>query len=138
MYCPRGFGFLILALFLMAAPVGCSMGGRSNLDEERDPHYLEGESREASKDSSGAAEAYHRALENDPHNASAHKKLGILYSQSLDEPDAAIYHFKKLLLLRPADPHADVIKQHVLLCKQKLARQWAKLLPAVSWPPAVK
>lgn len=111
--------FLILLALLLQ---GCPSDSRSGLDEERDPHYLVGESRESSLDYQGAAEAYEKALENNPRNVAAHKKLGFLHYQRLADPSAAIYHFERVLRFRPNDDHADTIKQFIALSKQELAR----------------
>lgn len=113
---------LAVAVVLFGTLSACSFGPRTGQADERDPHYLEGESREASKDNAGAVEAYLRAIENNPRNAAAHKRLGFIYSQNPEEQDSAIYHFKKLLQLRPADPHEDLIREHITRSRQKLAQ----------------
>ncbi|MBM3821730.1 MAG: LysM peptidoglycan-binding domain-containing protein [Verrucomicrobia bacterium] len=118
----RKWKFWMLLLTASGLGAACFPMSGTGQSDERDPYFLEGEGREASKDFLGAAEAYHRAIENNPRNASAHKKLGFLFSQSLDKPDAAIYHFNKLLEYRKDDPHADVIREHVLRCRQRLAQ----------------
>ncbi|HVY72410.1 MAG TPA: LysM peptidoglycan-binding domain-containing protein [Verrucomicrobiae bacterium] len=122
MNCRRALGRVFILIVCAFTLAGCLKDGPGNLDEEKDPHYLEGLSKQNTMDFPGAAEAFQRALEANPHSASAHKKLGLLYCQQLNEPDAAIYHFRKLLQLRPNDPHADTIKQFIISCQQELAR----------------
>lgn len=121
----RGWKMLVLALWVAGIGSACNLGSRTGQSEERDPHFLEGESREASKDFKGAAEAFHRAIENNPRNASAHKRLGFLYSQQLNQPDAAIYHFQRLLEYRKSEIHKDLVNDHILRCRQRLAQTLA-------------
>lgn len=117
----RVFFTLALVPVLLGGLTGC-FPGDSTLDEEKDPHFLEGQSKVSSLDYAGAAEAFGRALQANPKSASAHKQLGLLYFEHLKEPDSAIYHFRKVLQLRPTDPHADVWKQDIESCRLDLAR----------------
>lgn len=108
-------------LIVCALAAGCQPLGTSTLDEEKDPNYLTGRSRQTTGDYRGAAAAYEKALTTNPRSAAAHKALGLIYAQHLGDPAAAIYHFQKLLELNPKDPHAEILRQHVGACKQELA-----------------
>ncbi|HWV99860.1 MAG TPA: LysM peptidoglycan-binding domain-containing protein [Candidatus Acidoferrum sp.] len=111
------------ALALLAALVlsGCVDSARSQLDDEKEPHFLAGKSRVSSMDYQGAIEAFEKALEVNPQSASAHFELAWLYELKASEPAAAIYHYDKYLKLRPHAGNADLAKQHILSCKQALA-----------------
>lgn len=111
---------LLLAGLLFS---GCLPRGNTPLDEQKDPYFLKGKSRANSLDFQGAIEAYEKALEVNPHSASAHKELGLLYYERTKDYAAAIYHFEQLLRLRPDDPLAGTIKQqYILESKRQLAR----------------
>ncbi len=85
--------------------------------------YLRGESLQNSMDYQGAVEAFLKALETNPHSSAAHKKLGILYDREEEVRDyaAAIYHYQRLLALKPEDQHANIIRDAIQNCKQELA-----------------
>jgi len=110
--------FALLAVLLLS---GCIDSARSQLDEEKEPHFLTGKSRVSTMDYQGAIEAFEKALEVNPQSASAHFELAWLYEQKEAEPAAAIYHYQKYLQLRPNAENADIAKQHILSCKQALA-----------------
>lgn len=117
--------FIRLSLLTLAACLvwtGCPPGDRK-VDEEKDSWFLLGETRQSSMDYEGAVEQFLKATYANPNSASAHKKLGILYEKELDVPDyaAAIYHYRRLLELRPDDQHADIIRDSIRACKQELA-----------------
>jgi hypothetical protein len=94
----------------------------SVLDEEKDPYFLAGRNRVNGLDYAGAVESFSKALEANPRSASAHKELGLLYYQKLNDYAAAIYHFQQLLKLRPKDPQAEFIRQNIIACTQELGR----------------
>jgi len=101
---------------------GCWAGGRSQLDEEKEPHFLVGKSRVSEMDYPGAIEAFEKALEVNPRSASAHFEVGLLYEKNKVNYAAAIYHFERFLELRSKSDYAEVVKQRILACKQELAR----------------
>lgn len=114
---------VILLLLIGVVSGGCLPDGRSPLDEQKDPYFLKGKGRVNSMDYQGAIEAFEKALEANPRSASAHKELGMLYlNERVKDHAAAIYHFERLLRLRPDDPHADMARQWIVDCKQQLAR----------------
>lgn len=116
---------VISVALICLATNGCSPSSQSQLDDEREPHYLAGKSRESAMDYRGAIKEFEESLEVNPHSAAAHLELGLLYERyEKNDSDcaAAIYHFEQYLKLRPNSGNADVIKQHILWCKQELAR----------------
>ena len=110
--------FLILGLGLG----GCLPSGRSQLDEEKDPHYLAGKSRFNALDYAGALECFEKAIEANPHSSAGHLEAGLLYEKYPPDYAAAIYHFERFLKLRPDSDYAKVVEQRILACKQELAR----------------
>jgi LysM repeat protein len=114
----RGLALLMAGLALS----GCLPSGSSQLDEEKEPHFLAGKSRVNAMDYKGAIESFEKSLEVNPRSAAAHFELGILFEKEETDPAAAIYHYGEYLKLRPGAENAEIVKQHVMSCKQELAR----------------
>lgn len=104
---------------------GCTPPSNTVRDEEKDPYVIRAMNREAALDYSGAIESYQRALEANPRSSVAHFRLAFLYIRQDSDPAAAIYHFQEFLRLRPNSEHATVIRQHIVGCKQELAKEFA-------------
>jgi tetratricopeptide (TPR) repeat protein len=90
-------------------------------DEQKEPYFLTGKARESTLDFKGAIEAFEKALEVNPHNASAHFELGLRYEKEGDY-SAAIYHFERFLKQRPDSPHADTVKDRITRNKMELSK----------------
>jgi LysM repeat protein len=114
--------FRTLPLVCVLALTGCWSSDRSQLDEEKESHYIAGKKRAGEMDYSGAIESFEKALEVNPRSASAHFELGLLYEKSEQDFAAAIYHFERFLRLRPKSDFADVAKGRILAWKQELAK----------------
>jgi LysM repeat protein len=112
----------VLALLCAVLLAGCLPSSQSQLEEENEPHYLTGKSRVSAMDYKGAVEAFEKALEVNPHSASAHLELGWLYDQKESDPAAAIYHYSHYLRQRPDAPNGETVRTRILACKQELAR----------------
>lgn len=108
----------MFALSLVAALSGCQ---QSDQDEEKEPHFVLGQSRINAMDYQGAVEAFEESLEVNPHSAAAHYQLGMLYENQESDPAAAIYHYEQYLKYDPSAENADIIRQHITGCKQQLA-----------------
>ena len=111
-----------LFLLLVMGLCGCLPSGHSPLDEEKEPHFLAGKSRVNTLDYQGAIECFEKALEANPRSALAHFEAGLLYEKHKQDHAAAIYHFERFLELRPGSGYAEVVRQHILACKQELAK----------------
>jgi LysM repeat protein len=127
------FGLCAFAVAALLAVNGCSPSEQSQLDEEKEPHFVLGKSRVNSMDYSGAIEAFGESLEVNPRSAAAHFQLACLFDTKASDPAAAIYHYQEFLRLNPKAENAEVIKQRVYSCKQQLA---ADVLPLPSAPAA--
>jgi len=114
----RGAWPLICCLALC----GCFPATQSQLDEEKEPNFLEGKSRVNALDFKGGIEAYEKALQVNSHSASAHFELGLLYEKNKQDFAAAIYHFDRFLELRPKSDYAEIVTQRIVVCKQELAK----------------
>ena len=115
-------GLFRSALFLLA---GCVLGGCLPAvpgDEEKEPYFLAGKSHVSTMDFKGAIESFERAVEVNPKSAPAHFELGWLYDQKESDPAAAIYHYERYLKLLPNSGKEEMVKAHILACKQQLAQ----------------
>jgi LysM repeat protein len=122
----------VAAAVLTGAAGGCEPG-QNSLDEEKEPHFVLGNSRVNAMDYQGAIEAFQESLEVNPRSASAHFRLACLYDTKESDPAAAIYHYQEYLRLEPKADNADVITQRIYSCKQQLA---ADVLQMPSAPAA--
>jgi len=108
-------------LFICALGIALAGCTQSDQDEEKEPHYVLGQSRINAMDYQGAVEAFEESLEVNPHSAAAHYQLAMLYENQESDPAAAIYHYQQYLKFDPQAENADIIRQHVASCKQQLA-----------------
>ncbi len=104
-------------------PCGCGFLANRAQDDQRDPHFLRGKSLAESLDYAGAVEAFEKALEANPNNASAHFELWWLYEQKLRDHAASIYHGDRFLRLRPQDPAKPRIFERRTASIQELAKE---------------
>ncbi|HWC60172.1 MAG TPA: LysM peptidoglycan-binding domain-containing protein [Verrucomicrobiae bacterium] len=114
----------LLAVLLCALVNGCVPPNQSQLDDEKEPHFIEGKRALNTMDYKGAIDEFEKAVEANPRNASAHFELGILYENPNAEPDpaAAIYHYQQFLKLRPNADTAEAVQGRIMNCKQDLAK----------------
>lgn len=114
--------FSLALLAGLLAMTGCYLSGESSVDEEKEPHFLEGKARVNSLDYAGAIESFEKALEVNPKSASAHFELGCLCDQREADPAAAVYHYEHYLKLRPNGENCERARTRIVACKQELAR----------------
>ena len=91
-------------------------------EEQRDPYYVDGEVKKRAMDYAGAAEAFEKALQNNPRSAAVHAELGLLYHEKLNQPIPALDHLDRYLQLKPDSNKSDAIRLHITACKQDLVR----------------
>jgi LysM repeat protein len=125
----------VAAAVLTGVAGGCEPG-QNSLDEEKEPHFVLGNSRVNAMDYQGAIEAFQESLEVNPRSAAAHFRLACLYDKNdtkESDPAAAIFHYQEYLRLEPKADNAEVITQRIYSCKQQLA---ADVLQMPSAPAA--
>jgi LysM repeat protein len=122
-----------LGLAVLLALNGCSPMDSSQTNEEKEPHFVLGNSRFNEMDFSGAVEAFEESLEVNPHSAQAHYRLAQIFDSKVPDPAAAIYHYQEYLKLSADVNNRDVIEQRIESCKQQLAADVLQLpsAPAV-------
>src|SRR5260370_434443 len=112
----------VWVLFFAIAPARPLPPVQRQLEEEKEPQFVEGKRRLNALDYPGAIECFEKAIAVNPRSAGAHFEAGILYEKNQQDYAAAVYHFERFLDLRPRSEYADVVKQRIVACKQELAR----------------
>ncbi len=115
----RARGQLLVWLVLLL--VGCSPIVNSPREEDH-PLILEAMAR---KDANprDAARLLDKALEANPRLARAHWELGLICLNNISNYAAAVYHFQKVLEIRPDWPHATTAKQLINNAKIELVKE---------------
>ena len=113
---------LFLFLFLSFHLAGCTQMRRGSLDEEKEPHFIDGRSRAGRYDWDGAILSFERAVQVNPDNASAHLELGVLYDTRKRDFISALYHYNRHLLLRTNSPLAAVVQDKMKGCTRELSK----------------
>src|SRR5205814_9789925 len=111
-----------LPAFFYLLIAGCSPLAETQTDEQKDPYLQTGKNRRKSLDYKGAIESFEKALEANPRSASAHYELAVIYDEHDNDYAAALYHYNRVLQLRPNSYPADNARQRIEVCKQELAK----------------
>jgi tetratricopeptide (TPR) repeat protein len=121
---------LLLLGGLLLAWAGCTDSERlSSAAEVDEPAYREGQALLKTGRRQEALNAFLKVIERRGDEApESHLEVGLLYLQHINDPPAAIYHFKKYLALRPNSPQASLVKQRI----DAAMRDFARTLPAQS------
>lgn len=125
--CHRLLACLSVGLAVLAFS-GCSANDRLSYANEMDePAYRQGESLLKTGRKQEALSAFLKVIEKRGDDApESHLNVGLLYLQHINDPLAAIYHFKKYLALRPNSPQAPLVRQRI----DAAIREFARTLPA--------
>lgn len=128
-------GRFLLAVLSLNFAAGCSPNDSDQLDEEREPHFVQGNNEFNAFNYPAAIEDFQQSLEVNPHSAKAHYRLAQLFDTKEPDMAAAIYHYQEYLRLDPQAENKDLINQRISTCKQQLA---ADVLQLPSSPTSVK
>ncbi len=118
--------WLTAALLLLVA--GCDRGDGPSLSSETDePGYRQGQQLAKQGRTQEALSSYLKVIAKRGDAApESHLETGLIYLQSIKDPLAAIYHFRKYLELQPNSRQAVYVKGLVDTAK----REFARTLPA--------
>ena len=117
----RLFLSMVAALCCVGLFVGCKPMATARMDEEREAYFLDAKEKLFAEDFGEAVIGFEKALEVNPRNAAAHLELGLIHYQHIHDYAAAIYHFRKMLDLRPDHMMAGQIRDHLERCKMDFA-----------------
>lgn len=89
--------------------------------EKTHPLFVKAGTAQASEQYAEAAKLYEEFLLIAPKSAETHMKLASLYGDSLDEPLKAVYHYEKVIALRPEDTtNNGSIREFIAVAKKRL------------------
>lgn len=110
--------YLLLAMSLLVA--GCDRFAEGAPDDDKNPMLADARARKNAYDYEGAIESLKKALEVNPRSVSANWELGLLYYQHVTNNAAAIYHFQRVLELKPTHKDAETIRQFIDVCTKEI------------------
>jgi tetratricopeptide (TPR) repeat protein len=105
--------------------IGCAPLTEAPQDETKNPYYRTAKERVETRDFAGAIEAFEKAIQLNPQSVLAHFELALVYEQREFDYAAAIYHYSKVLKLRPTGYPSDNARVRIPVCKQELAKSQA-------------
>lgn len=107
---------------------GCADNDRMTYASELDePNYREGQSLLKGGRRQEALTAFLKVVDRRRDDApESHLEVGLLYSQHINDPLSAIYHFRKYLAQRPNSPQAPLVRQRI----DAAIREFARTIPA--------
>lgn len=125
---PRRIIIIVLTALLLGGLAGCDRSDRPVLTAETDDSgYRAGQQFARQGRTQEALNAYLKVIAKRGDSApESHLEAGIIYLQSIKDPLAAIYHFRKYLELQPNSRQAVYVKGLVDTAK----REFARTLPA--------
>ena len=118
----------LLAGALVLGLAGCGDSDRFTYATEADePNYREGQSLLKAGRRQEALTAFLKVIDKRRDDApESHLEVGLLYSQHINDPLSAIYHFRKYLAQRPNSPQAPLVRQRI----DAAIREFARTIPA--------
>ncbi|MDQ5977481.1 MAG: hypothetical protein QG602_453 [Verrucomicrobiota bacterium] len=107
---------------------GCTDNDRLTYASELDePNYREGQSLLKAGRRQEALTAFLKVIDRRREDApESHLEVGLLYSQHINDPLSAIYHFRKYLAQRPNSQQAPLVRQRI----DAAIRDFARTIPA--------
>lgn len=112
---------LILSLALLLGTAGCDFLTGTQ-DAENNALLAEANARRRALDYQGAIALLDKALDADPGLARAHFELGLIDYNDVQDYPGAIYHFRKLLQLRPNWPQRDAVEAFIRASTIEIAK----------------
>jgi LysM repeat protein len=119
---PARLLFFMMLLPLCSCLSGCTPTAEGQFDEQNNPHYRAGKEKLSALDYTAAVASFERALEDNPRSVLAHFELGVLYEQQEHDYAAALYHYNKVLKLRPTGYPSENVRQRIPACRQELVK----------------
>lgn len=112
--------WLIIAALL--GMVSCRPQGAALLDDDQNPFIASGLRYQAAMEYDAAIDAFERALEKNPNSVRSHYELGLLYEKQKQEYVTAIYHYNRVLKLRPQGYPSENVRLLIAGCRQELVK----------------
>jgi len=101
---------LVLAALTILTTACGRFANSPSTDLDHNPDYLRARQAAAAGDNRVAAAEYLKVLRALPEAARAHLELGLLYDEKLNDPLAALYHYRQFLELEPNSERRQVVE----------------------------
>ena len=113
--------FAALASFYILSAGGCDFGREEVVKETSEPHFLRGQEELRRGNISEALSAFLKVSEKRRDAPESHFELGRIYLEHMNDPNTAIYHFKKYLELKPNSQSSPMVRQMIETAQKKFA-----------------
>lgn len=113
--------FAALASFYILSAGGCDFGRGEVVKETSEPHFLRGQEELRRGNISEALGAFLKVSEKRRDAPESHFELGRIYLEHMNDPNTAIYHFKKYLELKPNSQSSPMVRQMIETAQKKFA-----------------
>ncbi len=100
---------------------GCDVRNAQVTREEDESHFIRGKEDLSKRNYDEALNAFLKVTEKRRDAAESHLNAGLIYLNNLNDPIAAIYHFRKFLELKPSADYADMVRQHIDTAQKRFA-----------------
>jgi LysM repeat protein len=117
-FCKR----LILTLLLTIFITGCAREAAQAVAETDERSYRRGKSLLREGRPQDALSAFLTVIDNRRDAPESHLEAGLIYLQTIKDPIAAIYHFRKFLEFKPASQNSDIVRELIDTARKEFAR----------------
>ena len=115
--------FAALACLYILSAGGCDFGSGEVVKETSEPNFLRGQEELRRGNISEALSAFLKVSEKRRDAPESHFELGRIYLEHMDDPNTAIYHFKKYLELKPNSQSSPMVRQMIETAQKKFAEK---------------
>ena len=113
--------FAVLACLYILSAGGCDFGSGEVVKETSEPNFLRGQEELRRGNISEALSAFLKVSEKRRDAPESHFELGCIYLEHMNDPNTAIYHFKKYLELKPNSQSSPMVRQMIETAQKKFA-----------------
>ena len=99
----------LFLFFLFSLLAGCDRSPFDRTEQNMD----QAEQKQAARDFRGAINAYEQALDGTAKTSEAHFRMGLIYSEKLNDPIGAVHHFRRYMELSPSGAHVGEAKANL-------------------------
>ncbi len=113
--------FAVLVCLYILSAGGCDFGSGEVVKETSEPNFLRGQEELRRGNISEALSAFLKVSEKRRDAPESHFELGRIYLEHMNDPNTAIYHFKKYLELKPNSQSSPMVRQMIETAQKKFA-----------------
>ena len=120
----------VVRKFILIAGCAVFMTSCGPKNERAHPLFKKAEHCVNNSEYQAAVNNYEKYLKVNPDSAVTHYKLAELYSDNLDKPFYAVFHFREFLKLKPNSPDRDIIQTWIEAGEKKFAKKISERDPS--------